>query len=79
MRLKPSASHWVKKPPPLVYSPDSWVFLSGPQVLRISSVNTGLSGGLSITSRPGSWRNDTLSPSARQRSSTRSSPCSVSG
>ena len=39
MRRKPSASHCVKKPPPEVYRPDSWVFFSGAQVLRISSVN----------------------------------------
>ena len=38
MRRKPSASHCVKRPPPLVYRPDSSVFLSGAQVLRISSV-----------------------------------------
>ena len=38
MRRKPSASHCVKKPPPEVYRPDSWVFFSGAQVLRISSV-----------------------------------------
>ena len=37
MRRKPSASHCVKKPPPEVYRPDSWVFFSGAQVLRISS------------------------------------------
>ena len=38
MRRKPSASHCVYKPPPLVYRPLSSVFLAGAQVLRISSV-----------------------------------------
>ena len=42
MRRKPSASHCVKKPPPEVYRPDSWVFFSGAQVLRISSVKLAL-------------------------------------
>ena len=31
--------------PPLVYSPESWVFLSGAQVLRISSVKASAVGG----------------------------------
>jgi hypothetical protein len=42
MRRNPSASHWVKKPPPLVYRPDSWVFFSGAQVFRISRVKAVL-------------------------------------
>jgi len=79
MRRKPSASHCVKKPPPLVYRPDSAVFLSGAQVLRISSTKRSAAGGLSITRSPPSWRNDTLAPSASTRSSVRSSPCRRSG
>ena len=42
MRRKPSASHCVKKPPPEVYRPDSCVFFSGAQVLRISSVKAAV-------------------------------------
>ena len=76
MRRKPSASHCVKKPPPEVYRPDSRVFFSGAQVLRISSVKLP-SGRLSMTSRPSSWRNDTDSPLTRQRVSVMSSPCSL--
>ena len=78
MRRKPSASHCVKKPPPEVYRPDSWVFFSGAQVLRISSVKSP-SGGLSMTSSPASLRNDTLCPLASTRSGSRSSPCRRSG
>jgi hypothetical protein len=58
MRRKPSASHCVKKPPPEVYRPESWLFLAGAQVLRISSVK-GCPGRLSMTSWPSSWRNET--------------------
>ncbi len=76
MRRKPSASHCVNSPEPELYSPDSWVFLSGAQVLRISSVKLSPAGGLSITSEPSaSWRNDTLWPSAITRSSVKPSPC----
>ena len=76
MRRKPSASHCVKKPPPEVYRPDSWVFFSGAQVLRISSVNgpSGSSATLSITSCPASWRKDTLSPLTSTRVRFSSSP-----
>jgi hypothetical protein len=52
MRRNPSASHWVKKPPPLVYRPDSWVFFSGAQVFRISRVKASAAGGLSMTRKP---------------------------
>jgi len=75
MRRKPSASHCVKKPPWLVYRPDSSVFFSGAQVLRISSVKLSAAGGLSITSSSPSWRKDTLAPSACTRSSVSPTPC----
>ena len=78
MRRKPSASHWVNRPLSDENRPDSWVFLSGQQVLRMSSVKLS-PGGLSITSRPGSWRKLTLSPLACTRSRVMSSPCSFSG
>ena len=79
MRRKPSASHCVKKPPPLVYRPDKAVFLSGAQVLRMSSVKLAAAGGLSMTSASVSTRNDTLCPSACTRSSVSPSPCRRSG
>jgi hypothetical protein len=50
-----------------LYRPDSWVFLSGAQVLRISSEKSA-SGSVSITSWPSSWRNDTDSPLTSTRS-----------
>jgi hypothetical protein len=78
MRRKPSASHWVKKPPLEVYRPERAVFFSGAQVLRISSVKRSSAGGRSITSLPSAWRNDTLSPLISTRSRLSSSPCSSS-
>jgi hypothetical protein len=79
MRRKPSASHCVKKPPPLVYRPDSWVFFSGAQVLRISSVKRSAFGRVVDHQLAAFVRNDTLSPSASTRSRFRPSPCRRSG
>jgi hypothetical protein len=81
MRRNPSASHCVNKPPFDVYRPDNCVLRSGAQVLRISSMNgpSGTFCRLSSTSRPSSWRNDTLSPLTSTRSTDRSSPCNLSG
>ena len=77
MRRKPSASHCVQNiaGEPLVYRPESSVFFSGLQVLRMSSVKASASGGLSMTRSPPSWRKLTLWPSACTRSSVRPSPC----
>jgi hypothetical protein len=69
----------VKKPPADVYRPDSSLFFSGAIVLRISSVNASEPAGGSITSRPSSWRNDTLWPSISTRRRLSSSPCRRSG
>ena len=53
MRRKPWASHCVKKPPPLVYRPESSVFFSGQQLLRMTS-SKSRSGASMISSSP-SW------------------------
>ena len=81
MRRNPSASHCVKKPPPDVYRPDSWVFFSGAQVLRISSMNGpgGTPCSESMTSMPSSCLNDTDSPLTSTRVRFSSAPCSFSG
>jgi hypothetical protein len=54
------------------------VFFSGAQVFLISSEKPAF-GQAVDDEAASSWRNDTGSPSTRQRVSVRSSPCSLSG
>ena len=77
----PAKPRRVKKPPFEVYRPVSWVFFSGAQVLRISSVNVpgGTPCSESMTSMSSSCRNDTDSPLSSTRVRFSSSPCSFSG
>ncbi len=75
MRLKPSASHWVKKVPWLTYKPISWVFFSGLQVVKISRSKASVpSGRFSNTSWLPSILNEVPPPLTSTRAKLRSSP-----
>ena len=75
MRRKPCASHCVKKDAWLTYKPESWVFLLGLQVVKISSVKTSLpSGRFSSTSTSPSILNEVPWPLTSTRDKFNSSP-----
>ena len=80
MRRKPSASHWVKKESLLTYRPISWVFLTGAQVVKISSSKgSAPSGRFSSTSWLPSILNEVPAPLTSTRARFSSSPCRRSG
>ena len=80
MRRKPSASHWVKKSPPLMNRPMSLEFFSGLQVVKISrSKGASPSGRFSSTSCSPSMRKLQPWPFSSTRERFSSSPSSLSG
>ena len=80
MRLKPSASHWVKKESLLTYKPMSLEFLLGAQVVKISSaIGSGPSGRVSSTNWLPSILNDAPCPLTSTRARLSSSPTKRSG
>ena len=75
MRLKPSASHWVKKESLLTYKPVNAVFLIGKQVVKISKwIGASPSGKFSSTSLSPSILNEVPWPLTKTRERLRPSP-----
>ena len=79
MRLKPSASHCVKKESLLTYKPINLVFLAGLMVVKISSSKgASLSGKFSSTSSLPSILKEVPAPLTSTRARFSSSPLSLS-